>query len=312
MTATESDSGTTTAGTLRLQALLPHAALFLSVTILGSSFVAARAIMEHHDGPATVGFLRYAIAALCLLPFVLVRRRRLRRGEVVFAMGLGLLQFGLFHLFVNTALQQIPAARGAVIFALIPVMTMLIAAVAGRDRLSWLMTLAAVISFSGVALAVGEKALDPGVGGAGLIGEGLFFLAVCCGATYNAFSARLYKTGSIFFISMLAMVGGSLLLLPFAAAEGLFVKGPGFSSEDWLWFLWLAIPGGAIGMLLFNWGLRRLSPTRAAIYVPISPIAATAFGAALLGEEITPLFLIGLACAVAGPMLVNFRHAARR
>ena len=77
---------------------------------------------------------------------------------------------------------------------------------------------------------------------------------------------------------------------------------------------WLAVFGGAGSMGLFNYGLRRLSPTRAAIYVPLSPIAATAAGAVLLGETITPLFLVGLACAVAGPLMVAYsrRREGRR
>lgn len=286
---------------------LPHVALFFSVVLLGSSFVAARAVMEHSDAPATLAFLRYFLAALCLVPLALRRVQwRMARRDVLLALGLGVLQFGLFHLFVNTALQEIPAARGAVIFALIPILTMLIAAAGGRDHVSWFMTVAAILSIAGVSLAVGEKAFSPDVGGDTLWGEGLFFLAVCCGATYNAFSARLYQRYSVAPISLLAMLGGVLVLLPFAAAEGMFTTGPQYSAQDWWLAIYLAVFGGTASMLLFNWGLRRLSPTRAAIWVPLSPIAATAFGALLLDEVITPLFLVGLACAVAGPLLVSW------
>lgn len=292
---------------------LPHAALFCSVVLLGSSFVAARAIMEHSDAPATLAFLRYFLAAACLVPLALRRSQwRIARGDVLLALGLGVMQFGLFHLFVNTALQEIPAARGAVIFALIPILTMLIAAAGGRDHVSWFMTIAAILSFAGVSLAVGEKAFSADVGGDSLWGEGLFFLAVCCGATYNAFSARLYQRYSVAPISLLAMLGGVIMMLPFAAAEGLFTSGTGYSENDWWLAIYLAVFGGTASMLLFNWGLRRLSPTRAAIWVPLSPIAATAFGALLLDEVITPLFVVGLACAVAGPLLVSWGRSRRK
>ncbi|MDF1734760.1 MAG: DMT family transporter [Minwuia sp.] len=292
---------------------LPHVALFLSVVLLGSSFVAARAVMEHSDAPGTLAFLRYLLAAAFLVPLALRRSQwRIARADVMLALGLGVMQFGLFHLFVNTALQEIPAARGAVIFALIPILTMLIAAAGGRDQISWFMTIAAILSFAGVSLAVGEKAFSADVGGDSLWGEGLFFLAVCCGATYNAFSARLYQRYSVAPISLLAMLGGVIMMLPFAAAEGLFTTGTGYSTDDWWLAIYLAVFGGTASMLLFNWGLRRLSPTRAAIWVPLSPIAATAFGALLLDEVITPLFLVGLACAVAGPLLVSWGRGRRK
>jgi len=291
-----------------LQAAVPHMALLLASIFLGSSFVAARAIMAESDAPATLGLLRYVGAALCLLPFVLAAWHwRIRRGIVLAALALGVLQFGFFHLAVNTALQQIPAARGAVIFALIPILTMLIAAAGGRDRITGIMTFASVLSFAGVALAVGEAAFRPSAeGGDSLLGEALFLFAVCCGATYNAFSARLYQNNSVIAVSILTMIGGFLFLAPFSLAEGPGSAIASYDSADLQWLLWLIIPGGAMSMALFNFGLRRLGPTRSAIWVPISPIAATAFGAALLGETITPLFLVGLGCAVAGPLLVSW------
>ena len=282
-------------------------ALAISCVFLGSSFVAARAIMETSTGPATLGVVRYVGAALVLLPFTFVPGHwRLKRAIVLTAMGLGVIQFGLFHLSVNTALQQIPAARGAVIFALIPILTMLIAAAAGRDRVTPLMMGAAVLSFGGVALAVGEAALRPSVGGGDLTGEALFLFAVCCGATYNAFSARLYQNNAVLPVSIMTMVGGFVFLLAFSIGEGSVEVIDAYTGEDWLWALWLIIPGGAASMAFFNFGLRRLGPSRSAIYVPISPIAATAFGAWWLGETITSLFLVGLACAVAGPLIVSY------
>lgn len=290
------------------QALLPHLGLCLASLFLGSSFVAARAIMVGSQGPATLGLLRYVGAALCLMLFALALRHwRIRPGIVLAAMALGILQFGFFHLAVNTALQQIPAARGAVIFALIPILTMLIAAAGGRDRITRVMTFASILSFTGVALAVGEAAFRPQAGGgSSLTGEALFLFAVCCGATYNAFSARLYQNNSVIAVSILTMVGGSLFLLPLSVGEGLAATVAAYDQSDWQWLAWLILPGGAMSMAMFNYGLRQLGPARAAIWVPLSPIAATATGALLLNETITPTFLIGLAFAVAGPLLMSW------
>lgn len=300
-------------------ALLPHLALLASAAILGSSFVAVRAVMADQDQPAVLAFLRYGGAALCLLPFLALPagpagpRRRLPRfsgPEWALLALLGALQFGLFHLFVNSALQFIPASRGAVIFALIPVMTMLVAALFGRDRLSPVQVGAAILAFAGVALAVGGNppADAPGTAegdpAGGWLGEGLFFLAVCCGATYNALSARLLRDRSVVPVTALTMGLGALTLLPLALAEGLLPAGPPYDAADWWLLAWLALPGGAGGFLLFNWGLRRTSPNRAAIYVPMAPIFSAFLGFLLLGETLSGLFLAGLACAVAAPLLI--------
>ncbi len=281
--------------------------LFVACVLLGSSIVAARAIMDASDGPATLGASRYLGSGLILAALTIGSGGwRFSRGLVLFAIGLGVIQFGVFHLAINTALQQTPAARGAVIFALIPILTMMIAAAAGRDRVTPMMIVAAIISFAGVALAVGEAAFRPSVGGGDLTGEALFFLAICCGATYNAFSARLYRDNAIFPITVLTMVGGFLFLMPFSIAEGPVKVLASYDGEDWVWWLWCVIFAGAMSMGFFNYGLRKLGPSQTAIYVPISPIATTAMGAWLLGETITSLFLVGLACAVTGPLLVSY------
>ena len=267
--------------------MLPHIALLLAVMLLGLSFVGIRAIMMDQDAPASLGFLRYGIATLMLLPFLWWRRIIMPPLHItVIIAALGVLQFGFFHLFVNTALEDISASRGAVIFALIPILTMLIAAMAGRDTLNAIKLFAAILSFIGVALAIGEKAFTEGNASTGWTGELLFFMAVCCGATYNAFASRVMQNRSVVLMTIVGMSAGTMAIFPFAYAEGLGSAIRGYDTGDWLWILYLA--------------------------GPIAPIMAAAFGALILDEHLSSLFLLGLACAVSGPIILNWRRTARQ
>lgn len=289
---------------------LRHLAMLVAVTMLGLSFVGVRSIMLDDDNPATLGFVRYGLAVLFLLPFLL--RTKLVKIPIktfLFIVFLGFLQFGLFHVFVNTALQEITASRGAVIFALIPIMTMLIATLGGQDTLSTLKVFAAFLSIVGVSLAIGEKAFSGGVSGDSWTGELLFFLAICCGATYNAFSARLLGQYPVLLLTIIGMSAGSALILPFAVSEGFPTGVFEYSAHDWFWVLYLAGPAAALSLFLFNWALERLSPSQASIYVPIAPVMASAFSAIILDEHLSGLFLAGLACAIAGPAMMYWRKA---
>lgn len=272
--------------------------------------MAIRVLMAGSEAPATLGFLRYGLAVLILLPLLFWIRHPLPGLKILGAIvGLGILQFGLFHLFVNTALEDIPASRGAVIFSLIPVMTMLFAAASGRDRLTWINLFAAFLSVIGVSLAIGEKAFQSGQGSGSWFGEILFFCAVCCGATYNTFSSRLLKGRSITQTTIIGMSSGVICILPVALLEGLPSIVTTYTATEWLWILYLAGPAAAFSLFLFNWGLQQLSPARAAIYVPLAPVSATAFSAFLLDESLSGLFLAGLAFAVAGPLLMGLRRS---
>ncbi len=186
---------------------------------------------------------------------------------------------------------------------------MLIAALSGRDKLTRLNLFAAILSVIGVSLAIGEKAFESSAESSSWHGEALFFLAVTCGATYNAFSSGLLKGQPVAQTTILGMTAGVIFISPVAYAEGLPDVIVSYSAEEWLWILYLAGPAAAISLSLFNWGLQQLSPARAAIYVPLAPVAATAFSAILLGESLSSYFLAGLAFAVAGPLLMGLRKS---
>ncbi len=280
-------------------------AVFLSASTLGGSFVATRYLMAE-AAPSTLAFLRFGLALVCLLPFVPWRQfRKWRRRDLLILVIIGLLQFGIFHYFINSALAIIPASRGAVIFAMIPILTMLIAALFRVEPLQLRRLAAGLLAVLGVGLALSEKAFVSTGAAGNWTGELLFLAAVCCGGTYNALSARILVSYGVLPVTFLAMSSGVALLAAGAVQEGLLTTWPAFSLGGWLLILFLAVPAGALAFFLFNWGLQRLSPAGAAIFVPVAPMTATLLGWLLLDETISPLFLIGLACVIAGILLVN-------
>jgi drug/metabolite transporter (DMT)-like permease len=113
---------------------------------------------------------------------------------------------------------------------------------------------------------------------------------------------------SVLLLTIIGMSAGTIAIFPVAYSEGLVSVIRAYDTRDWLWLLYLAGPAAAFSLFLFNWGLQQLSPSQAAIYVPIAPIMAAAFGALILDEHLSNLFLVGLACAVAGPFIVNWRR----
>ncbi len=284
------------------------AAATMSGVLMGLSFVAIRYVMEQ-TSPATLATLRYSLAALCLLPFCFSGIGRLGRADLWRVAILGAFQFGIFQWLVNSGLEHIPASRGAVIFSLIPLLTMTFSALRGHERFTALKLLAAVMSVVGVSLALGEKAFAGGDSG-NWTGELMFFGAVVCGATYNAFSPGLLARHGPAAVSTVAMASGVALLLPLAATEGIAANLATLRPSGWGAVAFLGIGGGALSFVLFNWSLRRLSPLRTAIFVPLAPIVATAAGALLLGETVSLLFGLGLAGVVTGIWLASWRRSS--
>lgn len=277
------------------------AAAALTGVQVGLAMVATRALVDQ-VGPMTLALLRYAVGCAVLLPFFLAMRpvplARVDRWPVLV---LGVVQFGLLIALLNAGLRQITAAQGAVVFSTFPLLTMLLGAVLGIERISALRLAGAGLSVAGIAICLGAGPL-PGSTPASLAGAGMVLMAAACGAVcaiyYRPYLQR-YPTLQIGTLAMLAavvvLIPGSLLETPFSA---LAVMPP----SAWALVVFIGLSSGA-GYLLWLTALKHAAPSEATILLGLSPIAAALTGWFWLSEPLTPGFTIGMGMALAGVSL---------
>lgn len=263
---------------------------------VGLAIVATRYVVDQ-AGPASLALWRYAIGALCLLPVVGAvggwpRFRPRDLGPIAL---LGIVQFGVLIALLNYGLQTISSARGALILATFPLQTMLIAAAMGRERMTVPKTAGVLLTILGVGAALGEKA----AGGNGWIGEAAVFASAFCGALCSVLYRRYlqrYPALPVGAVAMLASV--AFLALP-AWGEGIFAEQPRFTAGGWAAVLFIGA-SSAVGYFLWLWALKHTTPTRVTVFLALSPITAMLLGAALLGEAITPMGLLGVLLVAMG------------
>ncbi|WP_262270715.1 DMT family transporter [Microvirga yunnanensis] len=270
---------------------------------VGAALVATRFVV-HDIGPASLAFLRYAIAVLCLAPPLWMSARvRFAPRDLLAVMGLGVVQFGVLIVLLNLGLQSIASTRAALLFSTFPLMTMLIAASLGRERLSRMKVAGVVLTIGGVAAALGERLTTQSATGEWL-GALLVLAAALCGAAcsvlYRPYLAR-YPTLPVGAWAMLASV--LFLAIP-AGLEGLFTDLPPLDRAGWLAVLFIGLSSG-VGYVLWLWALKNATPTRVTVFLSLSPITAALLGVSLLGEPFTFGVLVGLAGVVAGLWLAT-------
>jgi len=279
--------------------LLAHIAAFAAAVSAGTAVVATRFVIGETD-PLSLVFYRYVVSVVCLAPFLLALwpRERLSLADYARIAGFGILFFVLFPWGFNASLQYVPAARGAIGLATIPIQTMIVAYMFGRERFTLAKVLGVGMAFTGIVVAFGTAAFQPGHSSY-LMGDGLMLLGVFCAAVYSVFSrATLMRFGPLF-VTALAMAFAVLALLPFiAVTHGAAL--PVFSAKGWLAVLFLGSIAGALQFSLFMWALRWLPPTTTVLYLTLNPIAAMVLGILLLGERLTPEMLVGFGLVLAG------------
>ncbi|MEE1612009.1 DMT family transporter [Microvirga sp. CF3016] len=286
----------------RLEALALTAAAATGVQV-GAAMVATRLVV-HEIGPASLAFLRYAIAVLCLVPPVFMSARvRFAARDLLVVMVLGIVQFGVLIALLNLGLQFISSTRAALLFATFPMMTMIIAASLGRELLTRTKAAGVVLTIVGVGVALGERLITRNADGEWL-GALLVLAAALCGAVcsvlYRPYLSR-YPTLPIGAWAMLASV---LFLGAPAGAEGLFTGGLHLDTAGWLAVLFIGLSSG-IGYVLWLWALKHASPTKVTVFLSLSPITAALLGVWIFREPFTSGVLLGLVGVVAGLWLVT-------
>lgn len=304
-----------TSGRLRLLALLAATGTGVQT---GAAIVASRYLAEAVP-PFTLALLRYTIGALCLLPFVLMALRR--QQELAPALGqgrnrrdwlmiglLGVGQFGLLVALLNMGLQHLSAANAALIFSLMPVLTLLLSAWAGHERLGLTLSAGVLLCVAGVALALGPKLVA--AHGASWWGEiavlGSAALGAACSLAYRPY-VRRYPT---LLVSFTAMLGSVLALLAMAHHEKWPGIAAGLNGLQWSAVVFIGL-SSALGYSWWLYALKHLPPTRVTVFLSLSPLTAAMLGHWLLSEAPHAAVLGGIVLTGLGLWLATRREPDR-
>ena len=275
-----------------------------AASIGGLTVVMTRFVISETD-PFTLASVRYLLASACLIGLVIYQGRRFRIDprDRIGLLVLALTFFAAFPFFFALALADTTSARGALIYACMPLATMGLAALFRIERItSWKFT-GVVFGIAGVWCAIG---LDVDAPPDALRGDIIMAIGMACSAAYTVFAKRyvmkydgvamtawsmLLGSGALF---VLAMIFGS----PFSGSLNLSIQG-------WGALLFLSFPGGALMMWCFISGFRLVTPTQAAIAVGCNPLTAILFASWLVSEPIGWGSAIGFALVMAAVFCAN-------
>jgi drug/metabolite transporter (DMT)-like permease len=280
--------------------------------LVGAGLVATRPLLEL-AGPASLAFLRYAIGAALLTPVALVHARAgVARCDLLPVAALGVGQFGILIVLLNWSLETITSGRAALLFATMPVMSLVLAVALGREGFSRMKLAGVFAAVGGVAVVLGEGGLAAGTatggGNPAWIGDAAALASALVGAVCSVLYRPYLDRYPTLAVSAVAMLAAAAFLGAPALGEGLPEALLGFGPAAWLAVGFVGVSSG-VGYLCWLFALGRASPTRVTVFLALSPLTAIALGGLALGERVTAGLPAGAALVALGLWLTNRQGA---
>lgn len=282
-----------------------HLVAFVTVAIWGTTFVSTKVLMLNGLSPAQIFTLRFSIAYVLMLCF---NHRRLFcdswKDEVKMAL-LGITGGSLYFLSENEAMNYTTTTNTSLIVCSCPLFATLLVRLVYRDsnRINGIQLLGSLLAFVGMIIVVLNGRfvllLSP-------VGDALAFTACICWAIYSLLMKAVSGDYSAAFITRKVFFYGVLTIIPY------YLIIPGFPPLEVFTrpqvignLLFLGCLASMVCFLTWNWCISKLGTVKATNWVYFNPITTMIFASWVLDEKITPYFLVGAACILAGMYIAD-------
>jgi drug/metabolite transporter (DMT)-like permease len=255
--------------------------------------------------PLLIGAGRAVVAALLAGVALALTRQRLPSGTqwarlAVVAAGI----VAGFPLLTSYALTTVPASHGAVVIALLPVATAVVAVLRTRERLPTAFWVMAVV---GAVAALLFASLQSGGFGQLHLADLLLFGAVVAAAVGYAEGGLLARElGSWQTVSWALVLSAPLMIT--LAGVSIAQQPPSATPAQWAAFGYLAVVSMYLGFFAWYRGLSIGPMAQVSQVQLVQPVLTIIWAALLLGEEITwPTVLGGVAVIACAAVAVRIR-----
>lgn len=271
----------------------------IGVVVLWASAFPAIRVAAPELGPVGLSIVRLAVAAIALLalaPFTTVKLPA--RGDLLLITGCAFFGMTAYQLLLNTGELYVPAGTASIIIAAAPLVSVGIAVVALKERLSAIRIAGSLIAIGGVLVVCLARA--------GLsVNDAVWIVvaAMVAQGVYHPLSRLLLRTYSALEVAIYGMIAGTILTLPFLPSSWsqIVTASPG----AWVAAVYLGVLPSAAGFVLWGYAVARLPVVTSTSLLYLVPAVAVLISFGWLGEIPLPIELAGGAAIVLGVLWIS-------
>jgi drug/metabolite transporter (DMT)-like permease len=282
--------------------------LNLLVTFLWSTSWVLIRLGLHDLPPLTYAALRYSLATVVLLPFVLrtgVKKQlqQINRRQWGLIILLALCTYPLAQSGQYLALDRLPTVTVSLVLNMTPIVVTILGIWFLHEHPFWRQYIGIAISFLGIFIFFYPPQFPSGAEW-GFLAAGLCLLSTAVAAICGRFLNRGQALPAVTLTAITLCIGAPILLVIAIVNEGL----PHLNWTVTGYIVWLAVVNTAIAFTLWNHALRTLSAMESSIINNTMTIQIAIMAWIFLGEGLSLLQIIGIVIAILGSVLVQLQR----
>ncbi len=285
--------------------------VFIAMLCWSLTFVWYKEVYETFTPIGTV-FLRLSIASILLFIFtkVIKRMQPIQKNDRLTFLGLAFFEPFLYFFSESQGMQYVSPTEGAVIIAIIPLLTPIMARIIFKDKVTVLNLIGLVISFAGVVLVVTNSGFH---WKAPAIGVLFMFMAVLAALGYSAIIMKLSgKYNPFTIITYQNTIAATLFLPIFLIFDIQNIITVNYTFHNIWPLLKLAVVASAIAYLFFVYSISKIGIVQANMFTNLIPVFAALFAWYMLGDELSWRTINGVALVVVGLFLPHYSSVKKR
>ena len=280
--------------------------LMICAALFGGSVPSVSKIVLQVFSPTQAFFMRVVVASILFAIFISVSKHRYSLKTFKSQWKVSLLMV------VNSgcaifALNYIPSALVPIIYATIPLMTLIMLKYRDRSHTLSVYQLVGIITgFLGVLIATYGSLHTIAMAAHAWIGVGMILLGAFCFSLYSILSKSMQQSSTPIHITFTMTLVATIIMLPLGIID--------FMQHDYFVYVQpkhvvALLATGVIGTVAFyicyQYAIKKTSPQVASLFTYIQPVFAVGLSILLIGEQITPIFITGSVLAIAGASLAS-------
>ncbi|KUP05377.1 membrane protein [Bacillus coahuilensis p1.1.43] len=279
---------------------LPTLSLIIGVISVSTSAIFVK--LSSADA-GTIAFYRLLFSTILLLPYFLFKSKsdlnHFNRKDWWLSLLSGLFLAVHFILWFES-LNYTSVASSTVLVTLQPIFAFIGTYIFFKEVISIKSIIAASIAIVGsFIISWGDFKVD----GQALLGD-MLALAACALVTgYLLIGQSLRKKLTLTSYTFIVYGFSSVILLIYVLLNGEMLVG--FSNDNWIYFLLLAIFPTLLGHSLFNWSIKYISTNVISVAILLEPVGATILAYLLLNESIYIYQIVGGMIIIVGILLFS-------